>query len=648
MANKCSNCGFEYGEFDIYCSRCGHKIDNNADINSTAQQVYENYINENEIQELKNQQNFEFFSKKKLYESNIFDAFAVMFTLTIILTVLVYLISYKQANTKAYLKYKNYISKPTQIPILKTPETIEDFAQNLYETEDFMKLYLKYSKDDNEKKEQIFAKYLNEILKTVDITNENVLSSKHPECESIKEGKVLNKCRTYYNNLLKNKGVKVYPYANILYFYPNKKFAYKNFSKFVTPNMHNFLKLESKFPYPVSENGILYKNPKYALNKISKYEKLYNSETDQQIKNILEQELYDDVTNVLFARNIYATTTHEMQPIFKKAFTKHIANNRQSALNPLFMSYMDKQKLYTEENFTKDYPYKICDDTFYDNVENSTFKDIFAQLRKNLSINSENVNFAFVYSLTDGKWHRYRTGMELNKSNYIISYPDEDNNVFFYDFAYSPIQEMNIQDNTNLFINSGQIYIYNYDKLAISKITFNGRVFNTKNLNFTDITSMFPGVNIINIDSTNGYNIYIEKANKNANFIMLSRYAQGLKDYELAAIKGEIKKMTLSNMFSVNTNEEVIVSFHSKSLSNEETSEQLPTYKIHITTIGHQKSQFEEETEVIQDEQKVETTEDEDIEKHTPTIKPKIDTNEKDALVLPPAKTLEPINDDED
>ena len=26
MANKCPKCGFEYGEFDIFCARCGAKI----------------------------------------------------------------------------------------------------------------------------------------------------------------------------------------------------------------------------------------------------------------------------------------------------------------------------------------------------------------------------------------------------------------------------------------------------------------------------------------------------------------------------------------------------------------------------------------------------------------------------------------------
>ena len=648
MANKCSNCGFEYGEFDIYCSRCGHKIDNNTDINSTAQQVYESYINDSELQELKNQKNFEFFSKKKQYESNIFDAFAVMFTLSIILSVLVFLISTKQSNTKAYLKYKNLISKPALIPILKTPETLEDFAQNISEVEEFMKLYLKFSKDDNEKKEQIFTNYLNEMLKVENITNENIVTAEHPYCENIKEGKILNKCATYFKKQFKDTGINVFAHANTIYLYPNKKYIKKNYSRYLTSNMRNFLKLESKYSYPVSENGLLFRKPKYALNKISRYEQFYTTETNQQIKNILEKELYNDTNCVLFARNIYATTTHEMQPVFKKSFTKYIRKNKRSALNPLFMSYMNKQKLYTPDNFLKDYPYKIYDDSFYDNVESSTFKDIYAQLRKNLSINSENVNFAYVYSLNEGKWHRYRTGMELNNSNYIISYPDEDNNVYFYDFAYAPVQEMNIQSNTNLFINHGQIYIYNYDKLSISKITFNGKVFNTKTMNYSDVTYMFPGVNVINIDSTNNYNIYLEKVNKNANFIILSRYTQGLKDYELAAVKGEIKKMALSNMFSVNTNDEVIVSFHSKSLNSDETSEQLPTYKIHITTIGHQKTQFETETETIQDEQKVETTEDEDIEKHTPTIKPKIDTIEKDALILPPSKSLEPINDDDD
>lgn len=647
MANKCSNCGFEYGEFDIYCSRCGHKIGSEDQIQTNANEVYEKYIAENDIETKQLKSNVEFFLKRKGYESNIFDAFAIIFLVSIVLTVLVFMLSNKQHDAKRYLEYKSLISRPSQIPLLKNTENVEEFFNNLYANEHFLKLYLKYSKDDSKKKEQIFYTYMNELFKLENFTNENMLSQKHPECEIIKTKPILNRCEKYYNSVLKNSSAKVYKHDNVLYFYPDKKLIYKKYSKLVSIDMRNFLKLESKFPTPVALNGTTYLKPAKSLDKIKRFEKLYNNDTNQKIKALLEINLFNDVKNLIFTWDMYATTTQEMKPKYKYAFNHFIRRNKYSALSSLFTSYIDKQKQYTQDNFAKDYPYKIFDDNFYDNVENSTFKDIFAQLRKNLAADSDNNDYAYVYNLISGKWIRYKEGMELSSHNYIISFPDENNNVFFYNFAFSPIQELNIQENSNLFINSGQIFIYNYDKLSISKITFNGKLFNTKLMNYTDITTLFPGINVINIDSTDGYNIYVEKVNKNANFIILSRYAQGLSDYEIATIKGEIKKMALSNMFSVNTNEEVILSFHSKTLNQEETSEQKPTYKIHIYTIGQPKTQRDESKPEFVDKETPQDTEDEDIEEHTPTIKPKIETDVNDALILPPSKNLEPLKDEE-
>ena len=646
MTNKCSNCGFEYGEYDVYCSRCGQKIQDSADITVTAQKVYENYINNDDFQTRNDKMNLEFFERINNYKGNIFDAFAVMFLISIALTVFLILLANKQTNVKQYLEFKNLISRPTQIPILKNTESIEEMSQNLKSNERFLKLYLTYSKDDNEKKESIFYNYLAELNKISNITNETLASNIMPECENIKSNTILKKCFTYFKSEFKNTSAKPYIYNNVIFLTQDKKFVNDNYSKYLSQDMKSLLKLQSKYNKPTSYNGIILQKPSYIMDKITNFEHLFNIQTNAKIKDIIEQNLYKDVKTIVFSRAMYDTTTQEMQQTYKSTFDKFILRNKHSALNSLFMNYMDKQKNYTEDNFSKDYPYKIYDDSFDENVLNSTFKDIFAQLRKNLALNSESVNFAYVYNFIDGKWFRYKTGIELNSNNYIISYPDENNNVTFYNFAYSPIQEMNIQDNTTLFISSGQIYTYNYDKLSFSKITYNGKLFNTKNLNYTDITTMFPGINIINLDSTNGYQIFVEKVNKNANFIILSRYAQGLKDYELTAISGDIKKMTLSNMFSVNSNDEIILSFAKKNQKQEET-EDFHNYTIHITTIGQQKNQSQSRPVELTTEDNNKVSNEDEIEPHTPTIKPKITTDESDALVLPPAKNLEPLIDEE-
>ena len=63
-----------------------------------------------------------------------------------------------------------------------------------------------------------------------------------------------------------------------------------------------------------------------------------------------------------------------MKREFKSAYNYFINNKKKSQLRPVIMSYMDKMRSYDETNFKNDYPYKIFDDTFDENVKN--FNDV--------------------------------------------------------------------------------------------------------------------------------------------------------------------------------------------------------------------------------------------------------------------------------
>ena len=52
------------------------------------------------------------------------------------------------------------MNNPQQIPELKEPNRYSDLINNLSDVEAFLRLYLKYSPDSIEKKEQVFAAYL--------------------------------------------------------------------------------------------------------------------------------------------------------------------------------------------------------------------------------------------------------------------------------------------------------------------------------------------------------------------------------------------------------------------------------------------------------------------------------------------------------
>ena len=65
----------------------------------------------------------------------------------------------------------------------------------------------------------------------------------------------------------------------------------------------------------------------------------------------------------------------------------------------------------------------------------------------------------------------------------------------------------------------------------------------------------------------------IQKENKQAAYIIISRYSQGWNDYNLKPLKGEISILTLPNMFSVDSNENIVLSFESSEKGGEVISE---------------------------------------------------------------------------
>lgn len=638
MKNKCPNCGYNYGEFDIFCSRCGCRI---TKLEAASSDNNEENIANKVNASIKN----EFFYKKTSKDSNLFDFFIILFFLCVALTVMLIMIFHKQSDTREYLQYKNYTVNPSRIPLLVEPNSLREFSKNLADNEEFLKLYLKYSKDPIEKKEQTFILYLTEMNKLRHISNEDLEDAAYPECTIIKSDKVAARCAKKYNKRLKNTGALAYLDRNKIFLYPNTKYIERKYSKFLSDEMKSYLKLQSGYNFPICYEHDLLVEPKIVAKKIKDFEILYNNIYDDYIKEDIQRILYESVKIFIFAHDIYATTTHEMQKEYKYAYNYFIAKNRYSAFKPMILSYINEQKNYTSLNFKADYPYTIRESNFDEAVENSSFKDIYAHLRKNIVTNSLGSNIGFVYDFINGKWRKYSQDSTVTQHDYMISYPDENNNVFFYNSSYSPIQELNVGKYSSLFVNNANLYTYNEDKLSINRIIYNGKTFNTKTVNFGEISSLYPGIEVINLDTNSNYDIYIEKPNRKATYIILSRYMQGFNGYKLTPLEGDIDQNTLSNMFSVNSVDEVVISFHNVAVNPDETSESTPTYKLHIATIGYKKSQKQTKSEFVQyDEQTKQNADDDDelYEEHTPNIKPKID------LTLPPSRKLEPPVDDDD
>lgn len=658
MNKKCPKCGFEYGEFDIFCSRCGFKFSDEENKQQITSDEFE-ALKQNALDTAKeffdeknkaqSKREFSNFNTNKLYDSAMVNFAVCLVIIAFFLTIILFVGFQKHNAKKQFLKYKSYINNPSRIPQLKEPVSTKEFTDSLGSVEEFLLLYLKYTKDNTEKKQQVFNSYLKEIEKAPHLTNESLIKDENDNCFKISTLKTGRYCTQRFNNEFKNLGVKSYLSNDTVYVYPDYAFINKTFSKYLTKEMGEYLTLKAKYNTPSNINLELMIEPKILADKIYDSEKMLINVSDLYIEESLEKSLYNDFRTFIFSPLIYATTTQEMRKDFKNAYKYYISSKTKSSLSPVVMSYLDKQKAYNEENFKNDYPYKVFDDSFDDNIKNSSFSDVFSKLRQSFFSDATKVNFAYIYNTVGAVWNKYEKNPTLTKGQFVFSEPDENNSISIFDSSLSIVQELNISNFSKLFILNNGLYIYNSDKLSISKIQFNGKMFVIQPLNFSDVSSVFPGVEIINIDSYSNYNINLEKENKKANYIILSKYSRGFEKYKLTALKGQITPMLLPNMFGVVSDEDVIVSFHGDNVNPDEISEALPSYKLTIRTLGYEREEsVSDETFATYDEH---TAYEERQNRHEPNIMPKINNghkeeNDEEILINPPQQNIEPPVED--
>ncbi len=661
MKHKCPNCGFEYDEFDIFCSRCGNKLRN--DKTTPQRGKINSFVKNNPYKpDYKGQKKeyFPNFDNTKLFDGAVMKFAVVMLISAILMALSTNIVITKHKNEKQHLQYKNLISNPSLIPQLKDAQSFNSLALSFRKVQTFLLVYLKFSDDPKEKKEQIFASYLDQLDKIQNIQANN-LENEFTSCNDLQNKKSLKTCNNELNRLLNPSGINAYIAQGEIYLYPDNKFNKKMYEKYFDSEFKKYINLKAKYNDPTSIGVNLYISPKTLQNKIADYEKLFLKTQNEYIKEKLERAIFDDTRKFIFTPSIYATTTQEMNKNFKNAYIHFISSKKNSALRPMILSVLDKQRDYGETNFKNDYPYKIFKtEDFNQNIDKNMFKDIFGQLRKNI-FSDENANFlpTYIYNVREAKWKKYSPSYTLETNDYIISNPDENNNISIYNHMFSPIQEMNILKHSKLYLINDNLYVYNHDKLSISRITFNGKIFNLYNLTPSDITSLFPGVEIINMDSLANYDDYILKDNAKASYYIYSRYSQGWSDYELRPLNGEMGVMLLPNMFSVNTNNEITIAFKAKNEDEQnenkqgndltqnqtettepEISQNTPCYKFTISTRGQRAKEKKtaDEKAVVQN-----IDEDSDIINHTPNIMPKIPTKEEsqDNDLLPPKQSLE-------
>ena len=656
MKNKCPKCGFEYNEFDVFCARCGMKLSDNefteakADRNTS---FLKSKVDDIKVSHKDVKNRLSFAGKNVFADSLALNLVICMLVISLILCGIMYFVLNKHNKYKSELNYRNLMSNPANIPELKEPSNYKELVDNLKDVQNFLLIYLKYSNDSIEKKERIFIAYLDEINKLPHITNENMITDESDVCFKIKTTSKAKYCAVRLTKQFKNIGVMAFSNYNTIYLYPDNNFIKNNYSRYLSEPLKDYVNLKAKYNTPVGVGLDLYIKPKKLADKIYDFEKLFLSSDNAFVKEDAERILFDDFRRFIFTPSIYATTTQEMKKEFKSAYNYFIRCKKDSSLRPVVMSYLDKQRSYNEDNFKNDYPYKIFKDTFDENVVNNAFSDIFAELRKNLFSKNSEYGFSYSYNSVQARWIKYKTDLKLNVNDFIISEPDSNSTILIYNNTFSLVQELNISKFGRLFLVNGGLYVFNSDKLSISKIIYNGRQFSIQNLSSHDVTSIFPGIEVINIDSYSNYNIYLNKDNKKASYIILSRYSNGYSDYVLSPLKGNIQSSILPNMFTVDTLDDVLIAFHGSNVNPEETSEASPTYKFIVRTRGISNDYRDDKTDFAVYDKQTAQEEENNSQKYKPQFMPKIPTRKDlevelrdDLMQTAPVQNIEPPSDD--
>lgn len=659
MSNKCPNCGYEYNDGDVFCAKCGTKLDFGVDIDNNDEIAK---FEESKDKTIENMDSFSAESKQSLNnpfatytpknhaDSAMFGFAISMIVICILLSFVLYVVIARQTSKKLNLRYLNLISHPQLIPQLKEPSDFSELKNNLGDVEGFLSLYLKYSKDSYEKKEQVFTNYLTEMDKLPHITNENVVFDDLDECSVIKSQAKARSCAKKISNDFKNVGIVAFSDFNTVILYPDYKFIDAKYSKYLQGDMKEYVKLRSKYNSPVNVGLNLHIKPKKLADRVYEFEKLYNATSNMFVKEELERLIYNDFRRLIFSPVIYATDTHEMAKSFRGAYVYYIRAKKDSELRPVLMSYLDKNKNYTEENFRNDYPYKLFNENEAVDIEKSALSDVFVILRKSIYSQGSETTMLYKYNITTSSWKKYDKNTPLTEAEYALSNVDENNNISVYNSAYVIIQELSVPKYSKPFIQNNSLYLYNSDRMSISKVIFSGSYFSVSSLYTSDISSIFPGINIINIDSYPDYNIYLEKDNAYASYIIVSKYSHGYSNYTVTPVSGTIKVLNLPNMFSVSSEKDVVLSFHDNRIPPEETSDSAPTYKITIRTKGYENSvdyqRSKDSTGFIRYDEKT-AHEQNDKSDYKPNMMPKIinkdnSTNIDAPLQTAPKQKLEP------
>ena len=201
MEIKCYKCGRICTKDDVFCARCGNKIDNKNSKKDNHSPSYAQYV-----------------QSRKAFDNFFVGAIILLLMMLVAVSVLLYFILTKHDSQREILKFKNLRTNPAQIPLLKQPADYISLKDNLLSVEKFLNLYIIQSQDSIEKKMQIYSAFLQQLEKLPNILNLKYNPEYIIECSKTKN---INACSATLNKIMNSSGVKVYNDGELLYLYPD-------------------------------------------------------------------------------------------------------------------------------------------------------------------------------------------------------------------------------------------------------------------------------------------------------------------------------------------------------------------------------------------------------------------------------------------
>lgn len=541
----CPNCGKQIRDNINFCEYCGAKVNRQDD------DIYKNSYYKNNY--------------KKQEQSNHNISVSGSFLKGILTMILILLGLFGITVLKSYLsndlfsldkmKYQHYLEDPSSIPELTEPETLNGLVNNLKEVQSFLVLYLNFSDDDVDTKLETFDKYRKELLKFQKFNNSNLLQE-NVQYQIPRNEKEFKKIQKQYTKILAPVGLMLVADDGYSKYHlqEDTRFTYKKYSKYLTADIAQYLKLRAKYYQNCINKDSLAIKPSKLAQRIAEYEQFLNSHQEFRYSDELKD-------NLFYYTLVYSFTSDRTNMVYIKSFNKSDKNfikaYPSSQLKTVFTHLANSANGISESQFDEFYPYEYEKNLNAIKPDSSELSDIFSNVRKSIMSLKSNDSYEYIYSAETDSWSAYDAVKQLKKGDVILAKTEDGYDI--YDYKYKKTnQSIRPNEDIKFIIKSGKLLAYLPSHLQLSSLEYMYGSFSFKTLSIKAIKKFFPDVLLINIATFSDTSVQIDKPSGAKTYMLISTSGLNFEGYRLS---GNIEMGELGNIFTVSSDTNTQVNF---------------------------------------------------------------------------------------